>query len=202
MFIDDMLPCDYFLTTTNDSESIDEIDEMETIGDRVDEILRRRGRDERGEPYDRWELVAMLSGQMDAPDGKRYAITNANKSTVSKMMNNKQRWQLDMLVAICDMFDQDANWLLRGEYLDQAVEVEQFVSEEANEAGAIIDHLDTDIRTIVMSLLRSLYSVNRERRELQRSAHSLLLDTVGDMKPEDRIRAQSVLNKINIKPIE
>lgn len=196
MLTSDILSCDYPLTTTNYRESTEEI-EMETIGDRVQEILRKRGRDDRNEPYEQWELVAMLNGKMTAPNGQRYRVPNANKSTISKMINGNQRWQLEIISAICLMFEQDANWLFHGEAIDVESTPQQFISDEANEAGAIIDRLDPDLRDAVMQMIRSLQSVNNERRALQRSVTSLLVDGIPNLNPNDQIRARSILNKID-----
>lgn len=169
-------------------------DDVETIGDRVLEILRRCGRRDMGAPYEQHELVAMLNGDRIAPDGRRYVVPNANKSTVSKMINDNQRWQVDMIIAICAMFDQDANWLLTGERRAATTPEPPKISEIATEAGALVDALDTDLRDSTMAFLRSLRTVDNERRTLQHNYADMLALGAND---SEQIRARSVFSKVD-----
>jgi len=52
-------------------------DNMKTIGDRIEQLLRERGRAryEGAPPYTQVELVEMLTGKRPAPNGKYYSVT-------------------------------------------------------------------------------------------------------------------------------
>lgn len=88
-------------------------DNMKTIGDRIEQLLRERGRAryEGAPPYTQVELVEMLTGKRPAPNGKYYSVST-NKSTVSRVLTDKQELPYDVLFAICDMFDTDTEWIL------------------------------------------------------------------------------------------
>lgn len=94
-------------------------DNMKTIGDRIEQLLRERGRAryEGAPPYTQVELVEMLTGKRPAPNGKYYSVST-NKSTVSRVLTDKQELPYDVLFAICDMFDTDTEWILRGNVLE------------------------------------------------------------------------------------
>lgn len=92
---------------------------MKTIGDRIEQMLRDfgRARYEGAPPYTQVELVEMLTGKRQAPNGKYYNVST-NKSTVSRVLTDKQELPYDVLFAVCDMFDTDTEWILRGNVLE------------------------------------------------------------------------------------
>ena len=111
-------------------------DRMKTTGDRIEQMLRDfgRARYEGAPPYTQVELVEMLTGKRQAPNGKYYNVST-NKSTVSRVLTDKQELPYDVLFAICDMFDTDTEWILRGNVLEPEKIIDRFMTNEANEVG-------------------------------------------------------------------
>jgi len=83
-------------------------DKMKTIGDRIEQLLRDfgRARHEGAAPYTQVELTEMLTGVRPGPNGKYYKVST-NKSTVNRILTDKQEPPHDLLFALCDMFDTD-----------------------------------------------------------------------------------------------
>ena len=81
---------------------------MKTIGDRIEQLLRDfgRARHEGAAPYTQVELTEMLTGVRPGPNGKYYKVST-NKSTVNRILTDKQEPPHDLLFALCDMFDTD-----------------------------------------------------------------------------------------------
>ncbi len=111
-------------------------DKMKTTGDRIEQLLRDfgRARYEGAPAYTQVELVEMLTGKRQAPNGKYYNVST-NKSTVSRVLTDKQELPYDVLFAICDMFDTDTEWILRGNVLEPEKIIDRFMTNEANEVG-------------------------------------------------------------------
>jgi len=84
--------------------------------------LTKYGRDDRGRAYEQQEVVAMLNGEMPARNGKSYSV-GTNRSQLSRTITGKLKPQVDLLTAICDLFDTDIQWLIKGEV---AGELSQF----------------------------------------------------------------------------
>lgn len=140
-------------------------DRMKTTGDRIEQLLRDfgRARYEGAPAYTQIELVEMLTGERQAPNGKYYKV-NTNKSTVSRILTDKQELPYDVLFAICDMFDTDTEWILRGNVLEPERIPDKFNTDEANEVGAMIDAMLPRSRLSMLVLARNLAEADKEDR--------------------------------------
>jgi hypothetical protein len=171
--------------------------ELKTMGDRIQNLLRQRGRDERGREYEQRELVAMLNGQMPGPDGKYYNVGTSDSSVSRLIGDDLTRPSFKVLDAICDMFDTDMEWIMRGKTLDAKGAIEVFVTDEANQTGALVEAMSDDMRIFVLELVRKVYAIDQERRSLQDEVFELLHDTMPDMSGEARQKARSIVGKIH-----
>ena len=132
---------------------------MQTIGDRIGWLLRRKGRDDHADEkrYLQADLVAWLNGDEVAPNGKKYDI-GTSKQAMSRLINDKvQNLNPDVLRAICEIFDTDADWILFGESAATAPNgYDIHMTPEAGEIARIVDRLDEEDRICVLRLCQRL----------------------------------------------
>ena len=171
----------------------------DTIGDRVMQLLRDRGRIDRGNAYSQAELVAMLNGEMAAPDGrKRYVKTN--RSTISRMINDKMKYPpLDILIAMCEMFDTDLEWLARGN-VAQGEPGRPWHSDEAYTVAALVDNMPESFRRNLAALLQELHDARQreiaERRQLDIEIAQLLQENISILESHQRRTAVEYIDRL------
>ncbi|HSG62584.1 MAG TPA: hypothetical protein VLA24_14245, partial [Pseudomonadales bacterium] len=102
----------------NEKVGVATMDTTTTMGDRILTLMRRRGRDDRGREYEQRELVAMLNGDIVAPDGRFYNISTSATAISRLIGGDLTRPSLEILDAICSMFDSDMEWIVRGRTLE------------------------------------------------------------------------------------
>ena len=167
---------------------------MKTTGDRIEQLLRDfgRARHEEAPPYTQVELVEMLTGKRQAPNGKYYKV-NTNKSTVSRILTDKQDLPYDMLFAICDMFDTDTEWILRGNVLEPEKIPDRFNTDEANEVGAMIDDMLPQTRRFLETIAAGLLEIDQRQHESNMRAAELLSAYITEMRNGDRQHAREYI---------
>lgn len=179
------------------SRQNEDVGMLDTIGDRINDLLRSRGRADRGMPYTQVELFEMLTGERPGPDGKYYSIST-NKSTLNRIMLDKQEPSNDFLFAFCDMFDTDTEWVLRGRALESETSG-KFISDEAEQVAAIVNSLPAELRAPLLDGARLLQRLHHNMQQ-SRIEHAMFLEEIKTLLPEQkRIQAQSILNKINLR---
>jgi Helix-turn-helix len=190
---------------------------LDTVGDRILHLMRDRGRAERRREYTQSELLAMLTGDMDAPNGKRYDV-KTNRSSLSRIISGDQKPSLDLLDAICDMFNTDLEWLGRGNSIEEPMSIEAFVTDEANEGGAMIDQLLPQFRRFAIAAIvairdlevdyrseigefekrqKDLESATSGLRIKQTKLARLITDMLETMPEEERRHNQQLFHDIN-----
>lgn len=148
---------------------------LDTIGDRLNQLLRERGRNDRNEAYTQVDLTDMLTGRATAPNGQRYNI-RTNKSTINRILTDKQEPPLEIIFAICDIFNQDLRWILRG---DVAAEPPALAwSEEAEIIAGLVDSLLPRSRRLVEIVARNLLAIDNEQRENEKELIELLMENI------------------------
>ena len=149
----------------------------ETLGRRIDSCLWEMGmRDGLGDAYEQNDLIAWLSGQTVAPNGKKYKIKSANQSTVNRTIrDNMKRPPLDMLAAIAEISGRSLDWLITGEenFANGNDKHDIYMTPEAGEVGAIVDTMDRDSRLSILQLCREW----KNNRTLAITQGELLSDT-------------------------
>lgn len=167
-----------------------------TIGDRIMQLLRERGRQDRGEPYSQAELTNMLTGQTLALDGKFYNFIT-NTSTISRVLRDKQEPPVAIISAICDIFGTDAEWLLRGNVLEPQIVEQRFMTDEANAIGALVDEMDQDTRRFILINAQMIHKLNQERKARQQEIARLMQDYLELISINNQGEAKSILDKFN-----
>lgn len=150
-------------------------EDMKTIGDRIEQLLKDfgRARYEGAPPYTQVDFMEMLTGKRPAPDGKYYHVST-NKSTLNRILTNKQQPSHELLFAICDMFNTDTEWILRGNVLEPEKIPDRFMTDEANEVGAIIDQMKPPSRQVLLAAAKAALDAERI---LQKQAEQQILES-------------------------
>lgn len=172
-----------------------------TIGDRILHLLRTGGRADRGVPYEQKDLVAWLNGDAKAPDGNFYHV-GTSTSTMSRIINGSAEPPLGAIIAICNMFHTDMEWLATGEVREEPERIERFVTDEANRVGAIVDAVDQDMRDLILHMAEELREINAQRQDLRTEVYTLLTDTISAMSGDNKARAKSVIRKVHSRGVD
>lgn len=172
-------------------------DKMKTIGDRIEQLLRDfgRARHEGAAPYTQVELTEMLTGVRPGPNGKYYKVST-NKSTVNRILTDKQEPPHDLLFALCDMFDTDTEWILRGNVLEPEKIPDKFNTDEANEVGAMIDQMSQSTRQMMMAAARAAMQLENELLETQSELVELLRENIQFMENGARKKVDTYIDRI------
>lgn len=150
------------------------------------------------------ELIERLKTQ------KEITITSAH---MSRIENDKARPSLDLLEAIADILNESIDNLL-GRNISSVkgvINADVFISEEANQGGALIDKMSPDLRTFAIQILTNIDTIDqmfKEKNEnlertvtrlrLRRDQMAQLLDAaIADMKEPAQRRARSLLHDID-----
>lgn len=175
---------------------------VKTIGDRIEQLLRDfgRARYSGAPPYTQVEFTDMLTGVRSAPNGKYYRVST-NKSTVNRILTDKQELPYDLLFAICDMFDTDTEWILRGNVLEPekipVLEMEKipnkFNTDEANDVGAMIDDMLPQTRRFLETIAAGLLEIDQRQHESNMRAAELLSAYITEMRNGDRQHAREYI---------
>lgn len=172
-------------------------DSMKTIGDRIEQLLRDfgRARHEGAAPYTQVELTEMLTGARPGPNGKYYKVST-NKSTINRILTDKQEPPHDLLFALCDMFDTDTEWILRGNVLEPEKIPDRFMTDEANEVGAMIDQMSPSTRQMMIAAARAAMQLEIELMESQKEIARLLEENISLLENSDRQIARDYIRRI------
>lgn len=170
---------------------------MKTIGDRIEQLLRDfgRARHEGAAPYTQVELTEMLTGARPGPNGKYYKVST-NKSTVNRILTDKQEPPHDLLFALCDMFDTDTEWILRGNVLEPEKIPDRFMTDEANEVGAMVDRMQPSTRQMMLNAARAAMQLENELLEAYREIARLLEENINLLSNGDRKIADAYIDRI------
>lgn len=170
---------------------------MKTFGDRIEQLLRDfgRARYEGAPPYTQVELTDMLTGKRPGPDGKFYKV-DTNKSTINRIIQRGKEPSFEVLFAICDMFDTDTEWILRGNVLEPEKIPDRFMTDEANEVGAMIDQMSQSTRQMMVMTARSATQLEKELLESQRVIAKLMEGYINLLESGDRIIAREHIDRI------
>lgn len=186
------------------NQGIEEDIMLDTVGDRILHLLRDRGRAERRREYTQSELLAMLNGDMDAPNGKRYDI-KTNRSSLSRIISGEQKPSLDILDAICDIFKVDLEWLGRGKSIEESAVIEAFITDEANQIGAMIDQMLPQFRRFALEAVSKMHELDGNYRseitELEKKQADLEKATAGLRAKQTKL-AKLIVNMLPSMPDE
>lgn len=147
-----------------------------TVGDRLRNLLRDQGRRDRNAPYTQYELCDMLTGAIEAPNGKRYSI-HTSRSVVNRYLNDAQEMTYEIITAICEIFHVSADWLLRGEDFETK-EKDEFYSEEANHIGAMVDAMSEENRQLMVLIAKGLLSADERQNNSDVRIAELLQENI------------------------
>lgn len=178
---------------------------MKTFGDRIEQLLRDfgRARYEGAPPYTQVELTDMLTGKRPGPDGKFYKV-DTNKSTINRIIQRGKEPSFEVLFAICDLFNTDTEWILRGNVLEPEKIPDKFNTDEANEVGAMVDKMQPQTRQMMLtgaqSALRwekALLQIQQDKlMESQRKVARLLEENINLWSSADRKIADDYIENI------
>ncbi len=173
---------------------------LDTIGERIDHLLRTGGKSDRGTEYEQQELAAWLSGDALAPNGKRYNVA-IDSSGVNRLVRDKtKRPSLDALYAICDIFHVDMEWLTRGRSLAVADDRGN-MSDEADQIAALVDGMDKENRDFVLSMVRHISNLDNETRQLDIELAIILARNIDRMPEQDQPRIRLLLSQIQSRKL-
>ena len=191
MKIDAMLNCQHNSNHHEEGTIV-----LETIGDRMTDFLRARGRADRGEAYTQKELFEMLNGVRLGPNGKRYHI-GTNRSTLNRILTDKQEPPLNILFAFCEMFETDTEWILRGNVLEPEKVPDRFMTDEANEVGALIDAMSSRSRRLMKLIGENLEEADREQRRKNEDVTRLLESLTHLLSENQRNAVSDILRSLD-----
>lgn len=137
----------------------------------------------------------MLTGVRPGPNGKYYKVST-NKSTVNRILTDKQEPPHDLLFALCDMFDTDTEWILRGNVLEPEKIPDKFNTDEANEVGAMIDQMSQSTRQMMMAAARAAMQLENELLETQSELVELLRENIQFMENGARKKVDTYIDRI------
>lgn len=124
---------------------------------------------------------------------KGHEITPAHWSRVE---NNQRGLSLDLLVAAADILEQSLDYLTGRPTAPEGGE--HFITDEANAVGRLLDTMDDDLRKLVLLSTQHLKRLDEERKALHREVATLLIESLSCVSDDSKIRAKSVLDKINV----
>lgn len=192
---DTMLDCS---KKQNLQKAIESIEMLDTIGDRVDWLLKSTGRDDRGNDYEQKELAAWLTGEDVARNGKRYNLS-FGRGMVSRMVTNQIKlFSPDLINALCEIFDTDAEWLLRCNTLT-APEPKQhdiFTAPETGEVALLVDRMDPSNRQFMLAVARHIARKDSETKMLDTELADIVTKYINLLQNGDRERAKLIIAQI------
>lgn len=166
---------------------------LDTIGDRLNQLLKERGRQDRGEAYTQLELFQMLTGKRPGPDGKHYKV-DTNKSTLNRIFTDKkQQIPLDVIFAICDMFSQDLRYILRNQIEDEPPTLTW--SEESQEVAELMDRMQPSTRQMIVQAARAAAKLEDELLETQKELIGMLYKNINLLENGDRKKVDDYLHR-------
>lgn len=170
------------------------IEDMKTIGDRIEQLLKEfgRARYDGAPPYTQVDLMEMLTGQRPAPDGKYYHVST-NKSTINRILMDKQQPSHEVLFAICDMFNTDTEWILRGNMLEPEKIPDKFNTDEANRIGAIVDDMLPPTRRLLEMIANELLEIDQRQHASNLRNAELLTKYINQMANGDQQKAREYI---------
>lgn len=136
-------------------------------------------------------------------------ITTSGYSKIEKATTETPH--RDVLRAMKRIFGVSIDYLLDGEEPEADRVIDVFISEEANQGGALIDKMSPDLRTFAIQMLTNIDSIDQmfkeknenlertaQRLRLRRDQMAQLLDAaMADMKEPAQRRARSLLHDID-----
>jgi hypothetical protein len=137
----------------------------ETMGDRILQLLRDRGRADRGREYEQKELVAFLNGEVRGPNGKFYDLHTSPTAISRLIKDGVNRLDRDLLEAICEMFDTSMDWIVRGREATNSGD--HYITPEADAACNMIDAMEEGTRQLCVNIIRQIYGIDQERHEIE-----------------------------------
>lgn len=171
---------------------------LDTIGDRVDWLLKSTGRDDRGREYEQQELSAWLTGAEVARNGKRYSLS-FGRGMVSRLVTNQMKlYSPDLISAICEIFDTDAEWLLRGNTLTapEPAQHDIFTALETGEVALLVDRMDPSNRQFMLAVARHIARKDSEARMLDNELADIVTKYINLLNNGDRERAKLIIAQI------
>ena len=170
---------------------------LDTIGDRILHLLRTSGRSDRGAEYEQQELAAWLSGESAAPNGKKYNF-KLDRSYVNRLVGNKpKRYEIDVLGAICEIFNVDFGWLALGIVKPEPEESSDiFMTPEAGEIALLIDRMEAENRQAILYLVKHISRLDNELRQSDYELAKILARNIDGISTADRSRARLLLAQI------
>lgn len=170
MFIEDTIAHVGFYKSNQEQAKV------ETLGDRIDQLLKEHGRRDRGgvgNEYEQQELWEWMTGIKPAPNGKKYNFS-FDKSHISKLIRNKIKYPPpDELKAIKEIFGVSLDWLYTGEETPMHDGHDVFFTSEAGDIAAIVDRMDEEDRKCLLRLCQRWQRITLETD----SIHFTLRDT-------------------------
>lgn len=196
MYIDDtMLNCS---EKFHDGYRKDEA-ALKTIGDRIAHLLQEGGRADRGmhNEYEQQELAAWLSGEAIAPNGKKYNLS-IDASGVNRLVRNKtKRPDLEVLYAICEIFNVDMEWLTRGNTIDHDDDkYDKFITSEAGVVARLVDHMDSENRRFMLSMVEHISKLDNEARLADVELAVIMARNIERLPESEQLKVRLLLSKM------
>jgi DNA-binding transcriptional ArsR family regulator len=170
---------------------------LDTTGERIMHLLRQQGRAETGEAYRQADLLAWLTGEQVAPNGKRYEFS-ISKSHLSQLINEKLENKIvDEYRAIGEIFNVDMEWLLNGNVVGEPEESSDiFMTPEAGEIALLIDRMEAENRQAILYLVKHISRLDNELRQSDYELAKILARNIDGISTADRSRARLLLAQI------
>jgi transcriptional regulator with XRE-family HTH domain len=155
-----------------------------TPGERLDFLLRRQGNLDKGEKYSQYDLCYFLTGEEEAPNGKRYDI-QTSRSAINRYVTGRQEMTYEIISAVCEIFDVTADWLLRGVEAEEDTK-DVFMTPEAGEIAAIVDGMSLPARQEIIAIAHAVTAAHQAQQVEQQNLIKILKKVGQALTQEDR----------------
>jgi transcriptional regulator with XRE-family HTH domain len=156
-----------------------------TPGERLDFLLRRQGNLDKGEKYSQYDLCYFLTGEEEAPNGKRYSI-QTSRSSINRYVTGRQEMTYEIVNAICEIFHVTADWLLRGVETEEDEREDPFMTPEAGEIAALVDGMSLPARQEIIAIAHAVTAAHQAQQVEQQNLIRILTKVGQALTQEDR----------------
>lgn len=106
---------------------------------------------------------------------------------------DKQQPSHEVLFAICDMFNTDTEWILRGNMLEPEKIPDKFNTDEANRIGAIVDDMLPPTRRLLEMIANELLEIDQRQHASNLRNAELLTKYINQMANGDQQKAREYI---------
>lgn len=148
----------------------------------------------------KWERERLGIGQKELAEmmQKQFNIT-IGQSGISKIENDEVKTPpFPVQIALSKILHCSLDYLITGEEWKDAAD--RFITDEANQVGALLDEMDEDARQFVMTIVQRIHQFNMERKARQEDMRVLMEEYIALLPQPNQAKAakaQLILRKVD-----